>query len=117
MQKLSSGEKQEVLVEAAEVLRKVAAERDVYRDELLKVAGRKRLEKLAVAMIEKGLESGSVDEIADRLEKSAEEDDFDLLATEKAVQMAGPNMLSKAASVSDQSSSEGNSALERYVMS
>jgi hypothetical protein len=118
MKKLSNEQKLEVMAEVPGVLRKLAAERDQYRDELIKIAKHKRVEKLAAQMAEKGLESGTVEEIADRLEKSAQEDEsFDLNATEKAVGMAGPNMLQKRASVSDEPGSVGNSALERFVMS
>ena len=116
MKKLSQDQKLAVLAEVPEVLRKVAAERDIYRDELVKIASRHRVEKLAASMIDKGLETGSVDEVANHLEKSASEGELDLEVTEKAVEIAGPNMLQKSASVSDEASG-GDTEFERYIVS
>ena len=117
MDKLSAAKKREVLAEVPEVLRKVAAERDFYRDAYLEGASRQRVEKIASSMIEKGIKSGSVVEVADDLQKQAAAGSLNLDVTEKAVELVGPDM-GKRASVSDElSSSAGSTDLERYLMS
>ena len=117
MEKLSAAAKREVLAEVPEVLRKVAAERDFYRDSFLKNASRQRIEKVASSMIEKGIKSGSVSEVADEIEKQAAAGSLNLDVTEKAVELVGPDM-GKRASVSDElSGSSGSSDLERFLMS
>ncbi len=117
MEKLSAAQKREVLAEVPEVLRKVAAERDLYKNAFLESASRTRVEKLASAMIEKGIKSGSTSEVADELQKQAAAGSLNLDVTEKAVELVGPDM-GKRASVSDElSSSAGVSDLERFLMS
>lgn len=117
MDKLSAAKKREVLAEVPEVLRKVAAERDLYRDAYLEGASRTRVEKIAAAMIEKGIKSGSVATVADEIEKQAAAGSLDLDVTEKAVELVGPDM-GKRAHVSDElASSSGSSDLERFLMS
>lgn len=117
MDKLSAAAKREVLSEVPEVLRKVAQERDFYRDAYLKNASRQRIEKVASSMIEKGIKSGSLVEIADELQKQAAAGSLDLDVTEKAVELVGPDM-GKRAHVSDElSGSAGSTDLERYLLS
>lgn len=117
MEKLSAAKKREVLAEVPEVLRKVAAERDLYRDAYLENASRQRVEKIASAMIEKGIKSGSVEAVADEIEKQAAAGSLNLDVTEKAVELVGPDM-GKRAHVSDElSGSSGSSDLERFLMS
>lgn len=117
MDKLSAAQKREVLAEVPEVLRKVAAERDIYKNAYLEGASRSRVEKIASAMINKGIKSGSVTEVADELQKQAAAGSQDLDVIEQAVEFVGPDM-GKRASVSDElSSSAGVSDLERFLMS
>src|SRR5688572_14363976 len=117
MEKLSAAQKREVLAEVPNVLRKVAAERDFYRDAFVKNASRTRIEKVASAMIEKGIKSGSVTEVADEIEKQATAGALNLDVTEKAVELVGPDM-GKRAHVSDElGSSAGSTDLERFIMS
>lgn len=117
MDKLSAAQKREVLAEVPEVLRKVAAERDIYKSAYLENASRQRIEKVASAMIEKGIKSGTVAAVADELEKQAAAGSLDLAVTEKAVELVGPDM-GKRAHVSDElGSSSGSTDLERYLMS
>lgn len=117
MNKLSAAQKREVLEEVPTVLRKVAAERDFYRDAYLKHASRQRIEKVASSMIDKGIKSGSVEEVANEIEKQAAAGNLDLDVTEKAVEFVGPDM-GKRAHVSDElSGSSGSSDLERFLMS
>lgn len=118
MNKLSAEQKMEVLREAPAALRKLAAERDFYRDAYVAQQSRQRIEKLAQAMVEKGLRDGSVQQVADALEKEAAvSQNFDLSVTEKAVELVGPDM-GKQAHLSDElSGSAGSSDLERFVVS
>ncbi len=114
--KLSAAQAREVLAEVPTVLRKVAAERDFYKDELLKRASKDRIEKLAYAMLEKGLREGAVSTVVAELEKEASMGSLDLDVTEKAVAMVAPDMLTKRAHVSDQHAG-GSSALETFLLS
>lgn len=115
MNKLSAAEQREVLAEVPGTLRKLAAERDFYRDAYLKNASRQRIEKVASAMLEKGLRNGNVSDVADELEKQAHAGDIDLDVTERAVELVGPDM-GKHASVSDEHAG-GSSELERFLVS
>lgn len=117
MEKLSAAQKREVLAEVPEVLRKVAAERDLYKNAFLESASRLRVEKIASAMIEKGLKSGSVDAVADELQKQAAAGSLDLAVTEKAVEFVGPDMGKRAHVSDDLSGSAAANDLERYILS
>ena len=117
MEKLSAVQVREVLAEAPGTMRKLAAERDFYRDAFVKHASRKSIEKVASMMIGKGLKSGSMDEVADEIEKQAAAGDLDLAVMQKAVELVGPDM-GKRASVSDElSGSAGVSDFERFILS
>lgn len=116
MRKLSAEDSRAVLEEVPGVLRKLAAERDFYRNGFLKLANRERVEKLAADMLDKGIRSGNVQEIADEIEKSAEKGEINLDITERAVELVGPDM-GKTAHVSDELSGSGSSDLERFVLS
>lgn len=116
MLKLSSAQQCEILEEVPHVLRAVAAERDLYKLAFLEAASRSRIEKVASQMIDKGLKTGNVQEVADELQKQAEAGDLNLDVTEQAVELVGPNM-GKHAHLSDElSSSTGSSDLERFVL-
>ena len=116
MQKLSAAQQCEILEEVPGVLRSVTAERDLYKTAWLEIAERRQVEKLASAMIEKGLRTGEVHEIADELQKQAKAGALNLAVTSQAVELVGPDM-GKRAHVSDElSSSAGSSDLERYVV-
>lgn len=68
-------------------------------------------------MIDKGIKSGSVGDVADEIEKQAAAGDLDLDVTQKAVELVGPDM-GKRASVSDElSGSAGVSDFERFILS
>jgi hypothetical protein len=116
MEKLSAAQQREVLEEMPQVLRKVAAERDFYLSELLKLEDRARVEKIASAMIEKGLREGKVSDVADDLEKQASAGDIDLTVTSRAVELVGPDMGKRASVSNDESSgAAGSSDFERYI--
>lgn len=117
MNKLSAEDQHAVLAEVPGVLRKLAAERDYFKGELLKRAGRDRIEKIAAAMVDKGLRSGTVAEVADNLAKEAAAGELDVEVTERAVEMVGPNMGHKHAHISDEYSGAAGSALERFLVS
>ena len=116
MEKISKEDELKVLAEVPTVIRKLASERDYYREKLAARERRDRVEKVASAMIDKGLRNGSVQEVADDLEKEVTAGQLDLDVTEKAVNMVGPDM-GKIASVSDSVHSGGGTELEGYIMS
>jgi hypothetical protein len=113
-EKLSTEQKLAVMAEVPTALRTLAAERDYYRDKLASIEGRQRVEKLASVMIDKGLTDGTVESVADELEKEAK-DGRDLKVVEEAVDMVGPDM-GKTAHISDEHSSS-SSDFERYLTS
>lgn len=116
MQKLSAEEQHEVLAEVPGVLRALAAERDFYKTAFEANASRTQVEKLAAAMVDKGVRSGDVATIADELEKEAAAGSIDLEVTAQAVSLYGTDM-GKKAHVSDEiSGSSGGSDLERFVL-
>lgn len=116
MNKLSAQDQREVLAEVPVTLRKVAAERDFYRDLALAGLARQRIEKVASAMIDKGLREGNLKNVADELEKAASAGDLNLDVTEQAVKLVGTDM-GKHAHVSDElSGASGSSDLERFVL-
>lgn len=117
MNKLSAEQRKAVLADVPNVLRKVAHERDLYKAQLEAIQGRATVEKLASAMIEKGVRTGTVNSLADELEKEAAAGDIDLVTTARAVELVGTDM-GKRAHVNDEvSGSSGGSDLERYMMS
>ena len=115
--KLSSAERQAVLSEVPTVLRKLAAERDFYKQAYEATESRTRVEKIASAMLEKGIKSGDVASIADELEKQAANGEINLDVTEAAVSFHGTDMGKKAHVSDEYSGSSGGSDLERYMFS
>lgn len=116
LNKMSAADTREVLAEVPGTLLKLAAERDFYRDIALSGLARQRIEKVASAMIDKGLREGSLRTVADELEKAASAGDLDLTVTERAVELVGTDM-GKHAHVSDElSGATGSSDLERFVL-
>lgn len=115
--KLSSAQRLEVLAEIPAVLRKLAAERDQYKNAWEAHTSRTRVEKLASSMLDKGIRTGDALSIADELEKMAANGEINLDVTEAAVDLHGTDM-GKRAHVSDENSgSSGGSDLERYMLS
>lgn len=115
--KLSAADVRSVLAEVPGTMRKLAAERDFFRDKCVEYQSRERVEKIATSMIEKGLREGSVASVADDLQKQASAGDVDLDVFEQAVKLTGPNM-GKHASVSDELSGAGAvSEFERFTLS
>lgn len=116
MKKLSAAEQSEILGEVPRVLRSLVAERDLYKQAFLEGANRTRVEKLASAMVEKGLKEGSIQALADELEKQAAAGDLNLDVTERAVELVGPNMGRFAQLTDDFSGSAGSSDFERFLL-
>jgi hypothetical protein len=116
MEKLSAAQECEILEEVPNVLRAVAAERDLYKTAFLEGAERNQVEKLASAMIDKGVRAGSVKDVADELQKQAQAGVLNLEVTAQAVELVGRDM-GKLAHVSDElSGSAGSSDLERFII-
>jgi hypothetical protein len=116
MNKLSAEDQRQVLAEVPGTLLKLAAERDMYRSMVLENASRKRIEKIAGVMLEKGIREGKLTEVADELEKSASAGAVNLDAIEQAVELVGTDM-GKHASVSDGfSTTTGGSDLEQFLL-
>lgn len=117
MNKLSAEDRQAVLSEVPEVLRRVARERDFYKEAYIASESRQQVEKLAQSMINKGIRDGKVAAIADELEKEAAAGSLDLTVTAAAVDLYG-NDMGKHAHVSDEiSSSSGGSDLANFILS
>ncbi len=95
MDKISTAQLAEVMSAVGPTLRKLAAERD---EALLKLAARDRrieAEKVATAMIQKGLTNEPFDRVSDQLEKAAEQGELDTIRG--AVELSGPDMGEKVA--------------------
>lgn len=115
MDKLSADKQRAILTELPDALRKVAAERDFYKEAHMKLVDRLRAEKLASSMLTKGLCEGDVQSVADELQKQASAGSLDLDVTERAVDLVGPDM-GKVATVSEKVSG-GASDLEAFILS
>lgn len=117
MNKISSEQKLAILAEIPQVLRSLVEERDQYRDKCAAYELRQTVDKLASEMIDKGLETGSVKELADKLEKQASAGHVNLKRMADAVELVGPNM-GKFAHLADEfDGSASVSELERYLLS
>ncbi len=118
MEKLSQQEI-DVLKEVPATLNKLAAERDFYKDKAAAYERRDEAVKVAQAMHEKGINTDvEFSDLVGRLEKQAEAGKLDEIS--RAVEMVGPDMGQKIASLSEPGSpgSGGGSVsdLERYVL-
>lgn len=115
MQKEAMSKYAKVLKEASAVILQVTSERD---EALAKVAAferRDRAMKVASEMHRKGLDDTPIDKLAERFEVLDEQGK--LSSVEQAVDMVGPDMGRKLASLSDdRGTSVGSNDLERYLM-
>lgn len=116
MNKLSMEQVQELVAEAPGVIRKLASERDFYRDRYEAMVRREDAEKTAAAMIHKGLTEEDFGTLTARLEKAAEQGKLEQIQV--AVDMVGPDMGTKLAQLTndDQRSTVGN-AFEQFIVS
>lgn len=118
MQKISSQQIQEVLSAVPGALRKMAAERDYWKKEAESRMRRDDAEKVARAMHDKGINGDTeFEELVSQLEKAAEQGKLDNIA--QAVEMVGPNMGQKIASLTGEEHSAGSqpgSDLVRFLV-
>lgn len=115
MDKISHEQIQMLLTEAPTVLRKLAEERDFYKEKAACLERRDHAEKVAFAMHNKGIDTDvAFEDLVTRLEKVAEQGKLE--EWERSVEMVGPNMGVKTASVSDETVSTSSSDFERYIM-
>ena len=119
MHKLSSDQLQQVLDAVPGTLRSLAAERDYWKKEAHSRMLREDAEKVAHAMHEKGINTDvSIDSLVEKLEKAAAEGKLGQIAD--AVDMVGPDMGLKIASLTNDGSSVASGVvqneLERFIM-
>jgi hypothetical protein len=119
MDKISHAQIAEVLTDASAALRAQGAYIGELEEKLASKDRRDRVEKLASEMHRKGLElDTSVDDLATRLEKAAEAGKLD--AVEQAVDLVGPDMGQKLASLTNDAESGSSPAtssdLERFIV-
>lgn len=116
MKKLSSEQVQQVLGQVPGVIRKLAEERDFWKKEANARMRRDEAEKVAQAMHEKGISDVPFKDLVDQLEKAAEAGRLDKIA--EAVDLVGPNMGEKIASLSNDNTriSGGSSEFERFIL-
>lgn len=117
MKKVSAEQELAVLAEVPGALRKLAAERDAAVAKCAAYERREKIQKIAHAMIEKGIESGDPSTLADKIEKQASEGSVNLDRLADAISLVGPDMFGKTASISDDHHSGSASDFERFVMS
>lgn len=117
MNKLSSEQVQQVLGQVPDTLRKLAAERDFWRTEAQARMQRDEAEKVAAAMHEKGISTDvPFKDLVDQLEKAASAGRLEKIA--EAVELVGPNMSEKIASLTNDEGkvSGGTSEFERFIL-
>ncbi len=116
MKKVSSEQVQEVLMEAAGALRKLASERDHYKQRAESYERRDEAVKVATAMHEKGIDTDTdFGDLVERLEKHAAEGTLAKIAA--AVDLVGPDMGAKIAAISDDiTHSGGLNNFERIIL-
>jgi thiamine pyrophosphate-dependent acetolactate synthase large subunit-like protein len=116
MNKLSMKEVQELVAEAPGMIRKLASERDFYRDRYEAMVRHENAEKTAAAMIHKGLSEDDFETLTARLEKAAEQGKLEQIQV--AVDMVGPDMGTKLAQLTnDDQYSTAGTAFEQFIVS
>ena len=118
MQKISSEQVQEVLSAVPAALNKLASERDYWKNEAISRMRRDDAEKVASAMHEKGINADTdFSALVQQLEKAAEQGKLPQIA--EAVDMVGPDMGQKIASLAGEGGSAGmqdGSDLVRFLL-
>lgn len=118
MKKISQDQLAEVLGAVPGTLRKLASERDFWKEEALSRMHREEATKVAAEMHEKGInvEMGFPELVAD-LEKAASQGKLATIA--QAVSYVGPDMSAKIAALTDRGTGEGGglNKLEAFIMS
>jgi len=106
----------ELLEAAPPALRKLASERDFYKEKCAKLERREAAEKVATVMQQKGIDTDTPFEtLVDRMEKAAEQGKLEQI--QAAVDMVGPDMGTKMAQIAggEDRISAGSSDLERFI--
>jgi hypothetical protein len=118
MDKVSNEQRAQVIADAANTLRAQQAYIGELEDKLASVQRRDRVEKLAATMHSKGLELDvSATDLADTLEKAAVAGKLETV--EQAVDLVGPDMGRKLASINEEvgaGSGAASSALESFIV-
>jgi hypothetical protein len=118
MEKISNEQIQEVLAAVPGALRKMAEERDFWKQEAQQHMRRDDAEKVAHAMHSKGINADTdFSELVVQLEKAAEQGKLSNIAD--AVDMVGPDMGQKIASLAGEngpSVTGGSSDLVRFIL-
>ena len=116
MKKVSHEQLQTILTQVPGTLRKLASERDFWREKALAHEQHAEIAKVAHMMQEKSINPELSDEqIFDMLEKAAEQGK--LAEISRAVDMVAPDMGQKIASLSESSPSGGATAENRFINS
>lgn len=118
MEKLSSEQVTALLEDAAHNLRKVAAERDTLLQEVASLRRHQDAEKLASVMQEKGLhQDWSREDLVQHLEKAAQQDPGRYNTIREAVDLIGPDMGAKIASLGGGAQPAGGlHPFEQYIL-
>ena len=118
MEKLSSEQVTALLEDAAHNLRKVAAERDTLLQEVASLRRHQDAEKLASVMQEKGLhQDWSREDLVQHLEKAAQQDPGRYNTIREAVDLIGPDMGAKIASLGGGTQPAGGlHPFEQYIL-
>ena len=121
LDKFASSKIAGVLQDAANTIRSIAAERDEANAKLATIERERRAEKLAAAMIDKGVSSDAPADLVGGLVKKAEVNMGDFEDLERSVALIGPDMgrkLGQVGSTSDHVSNAqgGTSPLESYLL-
>ena len=117
MDKLSAAELHELFSEAPGMIRKLASERDFYKDKYEATLRREEAEKVASTMHSKGINMDTpMETLVANLEKSAAEGKLERIR--EAVDMVGPDMGAKLAQLTNdgQRNSAGASDFERFIV-
>jgi hypothetical protein len=114
MEKISHQKISEVLTASAAALRSITSERDALAVKCASYERRQEAEKIAHDMRAKGISDEPVETLIANLEKMAE--DGKLGSFKEAVELVGPNMGQKFASLTtDDKTYGGTNELERYL--
>ena len=110
--KISSDQVQAALAEVPEAIRKLASERDFWREKAVSLMREDEIAKVASEIQARGLDNGQdVEELLGGLRKAASHGKLDTIR--EALEWAGPNMGEKVASLGDRPGNHGVSAMDR----
>jgi predicted RNA-binding protein with EMAP domain len=118
MEKLSMEQIRELVAEAPGMIRKLASERDFYKNRFEELQRHEEAEKVASEMHRKGINTEmDLESLTASLEKAAEQGKLETIRT--AVDYVGPDMGSKLAQLTgdEQRIAAGSSDFERFLLS